>query len=232
MVKSLLDHWARPLIFVLLLVGATLACNSPSGDADDAPTKEESGKQVLPTREDEKPTDTPLPEQDLGAPATVPIVGETPEEESPEAEQPEDTPTVEIPTLAPTITATSTSTRRPAPTNTPVPAGTSDGSGTPTSTPEGGNDGPLTFHFYIEWRPHPTDPMESIATVTIQPSGGGGGYSYYMGGVPVDGPIFEYTWRNCYGNPQSLTVTSADGQSMTQDYFENPPCPTATPTPT
>jgi hypothetical protein len=73
--------------------------------------------------------------------------------------------------------------------------------------------------------------MQSIATVTIQPSGGGGGYEYYMGGIPVEGPIFEYTWRNCYGNPQSLTVTSADGQSVTQDYFENPPCPTATPTP-
>ena len=73
--------------------------------------------------------------------------------------------------------------------------------------------------------------MEAIATVTIYPSGGGGDYEYFMGGQPVDGPIFEYTWRVCKANPQSLTVVSADGQSVTQSYYEQPPCPTPTPTP-
>jgi hypothetical protein len=228
--KSLLEHWLRPLIFVLLLAAMSLACNSPSEDAESGPTREQSGKVVADTPEPGKTRETSAPEEDLGAPATVPIIVETPEATVP-GQSPDDTPTVEIPTLAATMTPSSTPTRRPASTNTPRPVNTPDGTTTPSEPPEPGEDGPLTFHYYIEWRAHPTDPMESIATVTINASGGGGGYEYFMGGNPVDGPVFEYTWRNCYANPQSLTVTSADGQSVTQDYYENPLCPTPTITP-
>lgn len=228
--KSLLERWLRPLIFVLLLAAMSLACNSPSDDADSPTTREQSGKVEADTRVPDNPAETSVPEEDLGAPATVPIVAGTPEATEPE-QSPEDTPIIEIPTLASTMTPSSTPTRRPASTSTPRPVNTPDGTTTPSGPPQPGEDGPLTFHHYIEWRAHPTDPMESIATVTVNASGGGGGYEYFMGGNPVDGPIWEYSWRNCYANPQSLTVTSADGQSVTIDYYENPPCPTPTPNP-
>jgi hypothetical protein len=73
--------------------------------------------------------------------------------------------------------------------------------------------------------------LESIATVTITAAGGGGGYIYLWDEIEQDGPIFEYFWRSCMGDPHSITVTSADGQSVTVNYYENPPCPTPTPTP-
>jgi hypothetical protein len=49
--------------------------------------------------------------------------------------------------------------------------------------------------------------------------------------MEVDGPVFEYEWSTCRGNPGSLRVDSSDGQSVLKNYFENPPCPTPTPTP-
>jgi hypothetical protein len=224
------DRWLRPFLFVLLLAGVSLACNSPTDDAETEATRERPAKEVVETPKPEGPVATRLPDRTPGSPATLPIVVDPPQPTS-TAVAPADTATVEIPTLAATVTPSHTPTRRPQFTRTPVATSTPDGTTTPVSTQEPGNAGPLTFTFEIYWSAHPTDPMESIATVTVYASGGGGGYEYYLGGDPVDGPVFEYPWRNCMGNPQSLTVTSADGQSVTQDYFENPPCPSPTPTP-
>jgi hypothetical protein len=117
------------------------------------------------------------------------------------------------------------------PTTPPLATSTQAGTSEPTATESQGDLGPLSFHYEIVWRLDPSDPMQSIATVTITASGGGGGYEYFWDTFPVDGPIFEYTWRSCYGDPHSITVTSADGQSVTVKYFQNPPCPTPTPTP-
>jgi hypothetical protein len=222
--QRLQERWVPLFLFVFLLAGASLACNTPFSDVEPSPTKEPQAKEV---------PDTPIPpdptldtEQDFtpGSPATVPIIIETPEATQPQA-TPSNTPAFEIPTLAATVTASHTPTRRPQPTR------TRDGSGTPSATEIPGSAGPLTFHFEIVWRPHPTDPTESIATVTVDAEGGGGGYRYYLALEEMEGPVFEYTWRNCMGNPQSLTVTSADGQSVKVDYYENPPCPTPTPIP-
>ncbi|MGB3716426.1 MAG: hypothetical protein WA996_18555 [Candidatus Promineifilaceae bacterium] len=223
-IQNLQERWARIFLFVFLLAGLSLACNAPFSDAETSPTREPQMKEVPDTPKPPEPAPDNEPGFTPGSPATVPIILETHEPTRSQA-TPSNTPTVEIPTLAATVTASHTPTRRPQATR------TREGSSTPSGTKVPGSDGPLNFHFDIVWRLHPTDPIESIATVTINPAGGGGDYRYYMGIDEVEGPVFEYKWRNCMGNPQSLTVTSADGQSVTVDYFENPPCPTPTPTP-
>jgi hypothetical protein len=229
------NRWTKPLIFVFLLALASLACNAPFSDVEPSPTRVVQQKEVPDTLVPPEPTQTTEPESTPGSPATVPVLLETPEATQPQT-TPSNTATIEIPTLAPTVTPSHTPTRRPLATR------TREGTSTPSSTEDPGSAGPLTFHFDIVWRLHPTIPNESIATVTVNAEGGGGGYRYYIGCensavsqcLPtdeVDGPVFEYTWRNCMGNPQSLTVTSADGQSVTVNFYENPPCPTPTPTP-
>jgi hypothetical protein len=237
-IQNLQERWTHLFLFVFLLAGLSLACNAPFSDTEPSPTRELQGKEDPDTQEPPAPSEPTLdsePISTLGSPATVPVIIDTPKATQPQATS-SDTPTVEIPTLAATVTASNTPTRRPLPTR------TREGSSTPSGTEIPGSPGPLTFHYEIVWRLHPTDPSESIATVTVNAEGGGGGYRYYMGCentqesqcLPtdeVDGPIFEYMWRNCRGNPQSLTVTSADGQSVTVKYYENPPCPTPTPTP-
>jgi hypothetical protein len=223
-VKMLRDRWARPFLYIFLLAGLSLACNAPLINSDATPTRERPRKEAADTPVPERPAVTSEPDATLGSPATVPVIIGTPAATGPPGSPP-DTPTVVFPTLAPTVTPSNTPTRRPASTSTP------DQTTTPSSTHVPGNDGPLSFTFEIVWSPHPTNPLESIATVTVYPSGGGGGYEYYMGGIPVDGPTWQYAWRNCNGNPQSLTVTSADGQRVTENYYENPPCPTPSPTP-
>jgi hypothetical protein len=223
-IQNLQERWARLFLFVFLLAALSLACNAPFNDTEPSQTRELERKEVTDTPEPPLPAPDNEPDYTPGSPATVPVIIETPEATQPQA-TPSNTPTVEIPTLAATVTASHTPTRRPLPTR------TREGSGTPSGTEIPGSPGPLTFHFEIAWRLHPTDPIESIATVTIYAEGGGGGYRYYMALEEMEGPVFEYTWRNCMGNPQSLTVTSADGQSATVNYYENPPCPTPTPTP-
>jgi hypothetical protein len=129
--------------------------------------------------------------------------------------------TIETPTLAPTHTAS--------PSHTPRPTSTRETVRTATPTTTSGNAGPLSFTYEINWRLKDEKATMAIATVTILATGGGGEYKYYRDDLPVDGPVFEYEWRTCQGNPGSLRVDSADGQSVRTDYFENPPCPTPTP---
>lgn len=117
------------------------------------------------------------------------------------------------------------------PTFTPRPNNTGNNSApaatvsaeTATPTPAVNTGGPLNFNYTVSWRLD-TNSGEAIATVTIAPSGGDGNYSYFRDELPVNGPIFEYRWATCTGNPGSFRVTSGDGQSKKVDYFEQSPC--------
>jgi hypothetical protein len=143
---------------------------------------------------------------------------------------------VETPTLAATVpqpTPTKTATRTATPSRTPSPSPSPSQTSTPTRTP---GVSPLAFTYDISWRISPVDPLRAIATVTIDVTGGLGPYRYFYNIDQVAGPVFEYQWTVCQGNPGTLRVESADGQVVSMSYFENPPCPTptasATPTPT
>lgn len=202
-------------IMVLLLIGAGLACNAPvARDASPEPPPATStpDELVAPTASRAEST--------LGAPQTVPASIETQEaaEEGGDV-APTFTP-IQPPTLAASLTPSATPSRRP--TQTPRPGVTA------TVSDEGG---PLTFTHHISWRLKDASAKLAIATVTFNVKGGSGEYTYYRDDLEVDGPMFEYEWSTCRGNPGSLRVDSSDGQTFRVEYFENPPCPTPTPTP-
>ena len=199
--------------FLGLLLLGVLACNTPSSTP--SPTRPPTNTPV--------PTNTPNlldPTRTLVAPETVPA-------NIPPTFTPADTltplPTFTPfrPTLAATITPSSTPRPQPQVTLRPTIAITS------TATASSSEAGPLNFSFELSWRVSSEDPNEAIATVNIYPSGGGAGYKYTWDEQPVTNP-FEYNWRVCKGNPSSLTVESADGQKVTKSYFERPPCPAPT----
>jgi hypothetical protein len=100
----------------------------------------------------------------------------------------------------------------------------------PTTAPPPGDIEEISFTYEITWQLKENDPAFSIATVVIHADGGDLPYTYYRDDIEVDGPVFRYEWATCKANPGSLRVDSADGQSVREDYFENPPCPTPTPT--
>ncbi len=216
------NHWPRLILMIALLAGASLACNLPFSDVEPSPTEILATVEIPAT---EAPVIIPTAvELTPGQPSTVPAIIETPDATKSVA-APSETPTVEIPTLAATVTPSHTPTRRPNPTV------TQEGTVDPSATDSQPSTGPLTFHYQIDWRLNPSDPLESFATVTVTAAGGGGGYIYLWDEIEQDGPIWEYSWRSCKGDPHSITVNSADGQSVTVNYFENPPCPTPMPTP-
>ncbi|UCG22694.1 MAG: hypothetical protein JSW55_10960 [Chloroflexota bacterium] len=205
-------------LMIALLLGAGLACNAPLAE-DEAitvtpPDSPESTEPVEPAATSDEVT--------LAAPQTVPASLETEEagEATPEA-LPTFTP-IEPPTLAATLTASATL----RPTATTRPGGTPK----PTPTPPD-IGGPLSFTYEISGRLKDASATQAIATVTIDAKGGSGEYTYFRDDLPVDGPVFEYEWATCSGNPGSLRVDSSDGQTARTEYFENPPCPTSTPTP-
>lgn len=204
-------------IMVALLLGAALACNMPVAEE----TIPEPGSPEASPSADETGEPAASPEQaTLAAPQTVPASIETEEAQEGNGQfAPTFTP-IEPPTLAASLTPSATPSRRP--TFTPRP-------GVTATTAEAG--GPLTFSHNITWRLKDAAAKIAIATVTINAKGGDGDYTYYRDDLPVDGPVFEYEWATCRGNPGSLRVDSGDGQTRRIEYFENPPCPTATPTP-
>lgn len=213
--RSFIASLRTIILMVMLLVVVGLACNAPGESPTSTPSVTHTASatvvQIQPT---------------LGAPETLPpILSSATAEALTQTPLPTFTP-IQPPTLAATLTPSKTPTRRPS-TN-------SGGSSTSTPKPTGTSDetaGPLTFDYHIEWRLKDASTKESIATVTITARGGGGGYTYYRDELPVEGPIFEYVWASCRGNPGSFRVTSADGQTLKVDYFANPPCPTWTPNP-
>ena len=131
--------------------------------------------------------------------------------------------------IAPTVTTTGEQTVLP--TFTPQGGNTAGvdhpptAESSPTATATTVTSGPLSFTYHVDWRLNPTDGGQAIATVTITAVGGDGGYQYFRDEQPVNGPVFEYIWGSCAGNPGSFRVTSADGQTNKIDYFEHPPCP-------
>ena len=202
-------------LMIALLLAAGLACNAPLAE-DEAITETPTA-----TPESIEPAASPE-EATLAAPQTAPASVQT-EEAGMETTEPIPTFTpIRQPTLAATLTLSPT----PRPTATARPGGTSR----PTSTPSDAG-GPLSFTYNITWRLKDASATQAIATVTIDAKGGSGVYTYYRDDLRVDGPVFEYEWATCSGNPGSLRVDSTDGQTARTEYFENPPCPTATPTP-
>jgi hypothetical protein len=204
-------------LMVALLVGAALACNMPV--AEETVPAPESPEASPNAGEPSEPAASPA-QATLAAPQTVPAsitTGEAEQENGGAA--PTFTP-IQPPTLAASLTPSVTPSRRP--TNTPRPGVTS------TSANAGG---PLTFTYNITWRLKDASATVAIATVTFNVKGGSGVYTYFRDELQVDGPVFEYEWATCRGNPGSLRVDSSDGQSSRVEYFQNPPCPTATPTP-
>lgn len=206
----------RLALMVTLLLGAALACNAPLAEETVVPGTPQGSPDAVETV---PPAASPS-EATVSSPQTIPAAVET-EEAGQEDVLPTFTP-IQQPTLAATLTPSSTP--RPRPTSTPRPGGT------PSATPAD-TGGALSFTFNITWRLKDAAAKQAIATVTINARGGSGDYTYYRDDLVVDGPVFEYEWATCSGNPGSLRVDSSDGQTARQDYFQNPPCPTFTPTP-
>ncbi len=200
-------------LLIILLAFAALACNAPR-------TVEEEQTPV-PTDTDIPPTQVPTIQATPGVPETIPadLPTATPEAEEEDETLPTFTP-IQQPTLAETKEPTAT--KRPA---TRLPSTAVPGA---TDTPEE-NVGPLEFQYHISWRFKDDTYQQSIATVTITAKGGGGEYVYYRDGLVVDGPVFEYEWVSCRGNPGTFRVESADGQFKEASYFGEPLCATPTP---
>lgn len=191
----------HPSLFVLLFFLFSLACT---------PT--------LPSLVTEQATLPPAPTIDPNPPAT-----NTPAA-SPTSAEPSATPTavVALPTFTPRLQPTSTTSNNTNNSNnnsgglaTIVPLGT----GTAPAV-----SGPLTFSYYVVWQADPADASVMIANLTITATGGDGNYQYFRDEVSLPGPVIQYRWGKCAGNPGSLRVTSGDGQSIKIDYYETAPC--------
>lgn len=194
-------------LMVSFLISIGLACNAPIGNATPGPTETPTNPSTA--------TIDPTPSNTISAPETVPFGSAS---ATPDSNEQADLPT--FTPIQPTLAATLTPTKMP--TQLPVPTGTH--TLTPTSDV---NQGPLSFTYEITWRIE--NAKDAIATVNFYPKGGGGEYTYYRDDLQVNGPVLEYRWATCTGNPGSLRVDSADGQTSRVDYFEQTPCPTATP---
>ena len=218
MPEYLANHKYLALV-VCLLMGLALACNAPGSASETTATQTPT---LTPTFSPTPVLSAPI----IGAPETLPaIVASATLDNGAESQLPTFTP-IQAPTLKATLTPSTTPQPKP-PTDI---GGVATKAPTRTSTPSG-SQGQLEFDYRVEWRFKDASAQEAVATVTISASGGGGGYIYFRDELEVDGPVFEYQWRSCSGNPGSLRVTSADGQTKRINYFESPPCPTSTPTP-
>lgn len=184
------------------LVASVLACNAPTPTA--------------PAPQAPPPTVTPY------IPATSPSQ-ETPPppatEAPPEATLPSAPP--EVTDAAPTSTpeaATESPPPAPAATNTPTPTATLTPT-IPVST------GPLDFeapYSIYSWEPLPGGQNKVVIRIPIT---GGAPPFTVSHGPNVDGQtmereyFIEFSWGGCSGIVQSITVESADGQSVKKDYW-------------
>ena len=212
---------------IVLWMGLVLACNAPFTEVTvpPAPTDSTDSETATPeTPDDPEPATAEPTAEESDAEGSQDGEDESEPEQPTAAPETTNTPR---PTFTPIQQPTLASTPTVPPTQTPRP--TSSGSSA-TSTPVPGSSGPLTLEYNVSWALDPADPFKAIATVTLTASGGNGVYTYYHDEQPIDGPMFTYEWGACRGNPGSFRVDSGDGQSVKIDYFENPPCPTPTPT--
>jgi hypothetical protein len=207
-----------------LLVALALACNAP---LEPEPTLPPPAPQLV----TQTPGGAVPPSADDGAAEST--IAATVEATLPGEEE---IATIEVTEPLPTFTPIQATAAATAPGNptlaatVTLPSAEATATRPPTATATGASSGPLNFTFTIDWRLSPANPYQAIAHVIIYATGGDGNYSYYRDDLPVDGPEFEYVWAACRGNPGSLRVDSA-GQSVRQNYFEDPPCPTPTPLP-
>ena len=204
---------------ILLGLFLALACNAPFAE----PTV--LAPPTVVDAEPSSPTLTATATAESTVLATAPAGSD---ETAPAETAPADTATPR-PTFTPIQQPTLANSPTALPSNTPRPTSTTR-SATATATTAAGSGGPLTLDYQVSWSLSPTDPFKAIASVTLTASGGSGVYTFYHDDLLVDGPVFTYEWGACRGNPGSFRVDSTDGQSVRINYFENPPCPTPTPT--
>ena len=200
-------------LLIIFFTFAALACN--------APRAVEEEQTPVPTDTDIPSTQVPTIQATTGVPETIPADLPTATQE---AEEEDET----LPTFTPIQQPTLAETKEPTATKRPATRSPSTAVPGATHTPEE-NVGPLEFQYHISWRFKDDTYQQSIATVTITAKGGGGEYVYYRDGLVVDGPVFEYEWVSCRGNPGTFRVESADGQFKESSYFGEPLCATPTP---
>jgi len=161
----------------------------------------------------------PTPAGDQEPPATVtpfvPSDGPGPDDAT-QPPPPADTPEPPPPT------------NPPLPTNTPLPPA-------PTDTPQPVSEGPLDFEeprWIHAWEP--AGGGQNLVTVKITIIGGAPPFTVSHGpnvvGTTSDRVYFiEFERGGCTGITQSITVASADGQSIKKDYWistdDQPWCP-------
>jgi hypothetical protein len=95
----------------------------------------------------------------------------------------------------------------------------------PVSADLAADESPLRLTYEIEWNIDPTDPGYVLATVRLAATGGDGVYTFFRDETVTTSANFVYRWGSCKDNLGTFRVESADGQSTTVDYFEQPPCP-------
>jgi hypothetical protein len=118
-------------------------------------------------------------------------------------------------------TATPTATMTSIP-NTPKPANTKK----PVASPE-----PLQARYErVGIRREPNN--QAVLTLRVIATGGGGGYKYYNDNVQQPGDTFDVLGTCGAPLTHTIKVTSADGESVSIQYFEAGNCPTPTPTAT
>ncbi len=83
----------------------------------------------------------------------------------------------------------------------------------------------LRLTYEIEWRVDPTDPGYALAAVRLAATGGDGFYTFFRDETVTHSAYFSYRWSSCKDNSGTFRVESADGQSTSIEYFEQPPCP-------
>jgi hypothetical protein len=150
------------------------------------------------------PTEEPVPTATSQPPATSPPTSAPLPTDTPE---PTDTPPPE-PTIAPTQMPTTTS----EPTLTPLPR-------PPKS------EGPLDFKeptWIHEWTKLPDGNVKVVVKVEI--TGGAPPFTVYHDGALVGKTwerecLVEFLKLGCSGAAHTITVESADGQSLTKDYW-------------
>lgn len=201
----------------LLLAATALACNVPLNDLTTVPPPPTAGATIVVP---DPPAVSPSAPSPTAAATAEPLPTFTPISLAPTA-TPRGTPAATATSAPDTVAPTAT--LRPG-TGNPPPAATATPTPTATAT-EAPSTGPLALSYDISWRLAQDGTGNAIATVLLRASGGNGDYRYFHDDQEVDGPVFEYRWAACRGNPGSFRVDSADGQSFRVNYYENPPCP-------
>ena len=132
-------------------------------------------------------------------------------------------PPVAPSTIPPTVPGEALPTDTPTPSPTPTPTTTPKppaASNTPALT---GTSGPLSVKYEVVSIKRKNGD-QAVMTLRVIASGGGGGYRYYHEDVLQAGPIFEVAGTCNKPFNHTIKVTSADGQTVRVQYFEQGKC--------